>query len=348
MTRSERVVLLALPRATMVAVLLALAVLMAAGDEAGARVLFFEARKLAAAGDYAAACPKFEDSYRLDPGIGTSFNLADCYEHSGRIASAWARFLDVAAATKAAGQIEREQVARARAAVLEPRLARMTLEVDAKEPDVAVFRDGITVGAASWRIAVPVAPGPHVIETSAPGRIAWKTTVVVNDGPDSVTVVVPDLGVAPPEPAVESAASGPHAATPSSSVGGLVASPQPAPRHWSRPVVILGALGAAALLAGAAYGIKFELDNGQAEAICAGNDAICTQGQVDSHGSLVDSAHTDLKLEIIGLTVGGAALLTAGYLWWREVRHEHGASSRRPALAAMPFGPLGLALGGTW
>src|SRR6185312_13224264 len=106
----------------------------AAEDEAAARALFFEARRLVAAGNYAAACPKFEDSYRLDPGIGTSFNLADCYEHSGRTASAWARFLDVAAATKAAGQLDRERVARARAAALEPKLARMTLKVEAKVP----------------------------------------------------------------------------------------------------------------------------------------------------------------------------------------------------------------------
>src|SRR5205807_91874 len=101
-------------------------------------VLFLEGRKLAAAGDYAAACPKFEDSYRLDPGIGTNFNLADCYEHRGLIASAWARFLDVAAATKAVGQSERERVARARAALLEPKLARLTLEVEGTEPGLSV------------------------------------------------------------------------------------------------------------------------------------------------------------------------------------------------------------------
>src|SRR5215831_11151206 len=83
-------------------------------DEAAARVLFGEGRRLAGTGDYAGACPKFEESFRLDPGIGTGFNLADCWEHLGRTASAWGRFLGVAAAAKAAGQTEREQVARAR------------------------------------------------------------------------------------------------------------------------------------------------------------------------------------------------------------------------------------------
>src|SRR6266545_6749182 len=87
----------------------------AAGDEAAARALFLEGRKLVDEGNYADACPKFEESLRLDPGTGTSFNLADCFEHVGRTASAWARFLDVAAASKAADQADRERVARARA-----------------------------------------------------------------------------------------------------------------------------------------------------------------------------------------------------------------------------------------
>jgi hypothetical protein len=345
MTRSRHPSSIALRAATLVAVLLVPAGLRAAGDEAGARVLFLEARKLAAAGDYAAACPKFEDSYRLDPGIGTNFNLADCYEHSGRIASAWARFLDVAAATKAAGQLDRERVARARAEALEPKLARMTLKVEAKVPGVSVVRDGIEVGAAAWQVAVPIDPGPHLIEASAPGRIAWKTTVEVREGPGAVTVVVPDLAEAPlaepaPSPAV--------AATPSSSVADLVTAPPAPQRRWSRPVVILGAIGAAAVLTGAAFGIKFEMDNGEAEAICGGTESSCPSTQINSHTELVDSANTDLKLEIVGLAVGGAALLTAGYLWWREVRHEHPAPAPRPAVAAVPFGQLGLALGGNW
>jgi hypothetical protein len=348
MTRNSCAISTALRTATLVAGLLVPASLRAAGDEAGARVLFLEARKLAAAGDYAAACPKFEDSYRLDPGIGTNFNLADCYEHSGRIASAWARFLDVAAATKAAGQTDRERVARARAGALEPKLVRMTLQVEAQAPGVAVVRDGIAVGAAAWRVAVPVDPGPHVIEASAPGRVAWKITVAVKEGPGAVTVVVPDLLEAPPEPIVGPAAS-PTLTGTQTSESVLVATPEAPHRRWSRPVVILGAIGAAALVTGAAFGIEFEIDNGKAEAIsCAGGTTNCTTEQVTNHGDLVASANTDLKLEVVGLAVGGAALLTAGYLWWREVRHERSGPASRPALAAMPFGPLGLTLGGNW
>src|SRR5262249_24412526 len=57
--------------------------------EQAADRLFKEAEVLARAGRYAEACPKLEESERLDPGIGTQFNLADCYERTGRVAHAY-------------------------------------------------------------------------------------------------------------------------------------------------------------------------------------------------------------------------------------------------------------------
>src|SRR5690349_20750961 len=88
----------------------------AATPMAPARQAFMEGRKLAQAGDYAAACPKFEESLRLEVGVGPQFNLADCWEHIGRTASARALFLGAAASAKAVGQADREQVLRERSA----------------------------------------------------------------------------------------------------------------------------------------------------------------------------------------------------------------------------------------
>src|SRR5258708_3181799 len=82
-----------------------------ANDVAMAQSLFDDAKKLVGEGRYADACVKFEQSQKLDPGMGTLFNLADCFEHVGKTASAWAGFLDVAAQAKAATQTQREQAA---------------------------------------------------------------------------------------------------------------------------------------------------------------------------------------------------------------------------------------------
>src|SRR5512139_1741852 len=55
-----------------------------ASDKAAAEALFDEGRKLMAEGKYAAACAKLEASQKLDAGVGTQLNLADCYEKSGK------------------------------------------------------------------------------------------------------------------------------------------------------------------------------------------------------------------------------------------------------------------------
>ena len=85
-------------------------------DKAAAQSLFDEGRKLMSAGKYADACPKLAESQKLDPGVGTQFHLADCYEKLGQTASAWAGFLEAASAAKSMGQADREKVARERAA----------------------------------------------------------------------------------------------------------------------------------------------------------------------------------------------------------------------------------------
>src|SRR5215204_2648434 len=80
-------------------------------DPAAAQALFDQAKELIRQRKFAEACPKLQESNRLDPGIGTQFHLADCYEQSGRVASAWAAFLDVASQARAASQLDREKAA---------------------------------------------------------------------------------------------------------------------------------------------------------------------------------------------------------------------------------------------
>src|SRR5688572_25737334 len=90
-----------------------------AQQEGAAEVLFREARAAMRKGDVARACPKFAESYRLDPSLGTLLNLALCEEQQGRIVSAWTKFkhfLDSAPLSD-----KRREIARERVAELEPR-----------------------------------------------------------------------------------------------------------------------------------------------------------------------------------------------------------------------------------
>ncbi len=158
-------------------------------DTATAQVLFDEAKKLMAAGKHAEACPKLEESQKLDPGVGTQYNLASCYEQIGRVASAWSLFIEVAATSKAAGQPEREKVARQRAAALEPKLTRLAVNAPANAPaDLKVTRDGQPIGQAQWGTAVPVDPGKHTVTAQVPGRVPFTATVELTE-PGATTAV---------------------------------------------------------------------------------------------------------------------------------------------------------------
>ena len=59
------------------------------GNATLAEQLFNQGRDLVKANQWADACPKFEASLRYDPVLGTRLNLATCYEHIGKLASAW-------------------------------------------------------------------------------------------------------------------------------------------------------------------------------------------------------------------------------------------------------------------
>ncbi len=135
-----------------------------------AETLFREAKVLMSAGNLRDACPKFAESFRQDPGTGTLLALAVCQEQSGKLASAWASYNAVVGRARGEGQTERERAARERAAALEPRLSKLTIEVPpevAALPGLAILRDGEPMPVAAWGIAIPLDPGIHLVEAVA-------------------------------------------------------------------------------------------------------------------------------------------------------------------------------------
>jgi hypothetical protein len=192
----------------------------ASGDDvATAQVLFDEGKRRMAQHDYAGACPKLAESQHLAPALGTEFNLADCWEHVGKLASSWAAFLDVAEQTHRRGEAEREQAARQRADALEPRLGRLVVEVPVTRriADLQVLRDGEIVRDALWGISVPIDAGDHHIEARAPEHAPWSAVVHTEDG-KTTSVTVGELALAPH----------PHETqTPPAPVGGTTSTPPP-------------------------------------------------------------------------------------------------------------------------
>jgi hypothetical protein len=137
-------------------------------DAVSAEALFLEGRKAADAGDYSAACPKFAESYRLDPAPGTLLNTADCEERLGHIATAWLNFRK--AVELLPPNDSRVPIASRKASSLEKRLPRLTIRL-ARDvpPGTGVKRDGVEIGPGSLGVALPIDPGKHIVLVTAPG-----------------------------------------------------------------------------------------------------------------------------------------------------------------------------------
>jgi hypothetical protein len=178
--------------------ILALSVLMAVPtaanaqprDAAAADALFRAGRAAADRGDFATARTKFSQSQRLDPAPGTLFNIADCEEKLGLVASAWEHF--VTATQQLPPGDDRIAWARRRIEALGRRVPHLKVTLSpAAPPDAKVTRDGIEVRAATLGTAVSVDPGTHELVLVAPGHERVTTSVTLREAEMKEVVLEP-------------------------------------------------------------------------------------------------------------------------------------------------------------
>lgn len=164
-----------------------------------AEKLFADGRALMAAGRVAEACPKFLESQRLDPGVGTLLNLGECYERLGRTASAWASYREAVEGARRAGSLQRADFAAARAEAVAAKLAYLTVRVQARHAGMKITLNGIDMGEPTWGTPIPVDPGRQVVEAVAKGRAPFRTQKDVGMA-ETVVIDVPALAEAPSPP----------------------------------------------------------------------------------------------------------------------------------------------------
>lgn len=299
-----------------------------------AESLFQEARDLLERGKATEACPKFAESQRLEPATGTLLGLAMCHEQEGKLASAWAEYVEVAGAAQRDGHAERATFADQKAAALRPRLSTLTIEVAPEVAEITgleIKRDSVALGPGGWNLATPINGGNHQIDVSAPGREPWTQSIEI--APEQATAVVrlPILVLLPPEPEPEVAA--PQAQVDDSS-GRAPLEPTDglfSPQQW----VALGtaAAGAVSLGVGGVFLMQALADNSDSSADCQGNvcgpDGTRLRKDAVSHGNVAT---------VFG--VAGAVLVGAGvtiYLLDDSDDHaDEAAQTRGPRLFVAP------------
>ncbi len=248
-------------------------------------------------GNYAEACPKFEASYRLDVAVGTLLNLGVCLELDGRLASAWAKFLEAAALAGRSGSTDREQMARQRAAALESRLIRVRINVTTHVPQMRVTLAERELDAVMWSVPIPVDPGTWAVRATAPGYLPWEGSVTATEEGSVVELAVPALEEAP---VVEE----PAQPDPLRTLREPVEPPPPPPNPLRTAGWVTTGLGLATLGAGVGLGLN-------AKSLWDGAD--CRDGFCPSAAAQQDAENARTRANIAtGLYVAGGTIAAAG------------------------------------
>ena len=298
-------------------------------DRAIAERLFDRGRRQMEEGALAAACDSFAESQRLDPGTGTLLNLANCYEVSGKLASAWVEFREALAASRREKRSDRVRYASDHLAAIEPRLAYLTVSVAGRPQGETprITLDGRALGPAAWGVAIPVDAGRH--EALAEGR-RWRAAIDIRDGEHRQIEVPARLetemasGAGSPERSPRVSARSTEGPADES---WLAAHAEPAGRNRRTRVVelTLGGAGLAAIGVGSYFGWRASDLWSQRNRACP-MEACTVEGA--RLGSRADSAATVATWTIVGGVgaLGAAALL---FLWPRS-------ASRMSAQASTP------------
>jgi hypothetical protein len=269
-------------------------------NKAAAEALFAEGRSLMAAGRCAEAIPKFQASQRLDPGVGTLLNLAECYEQTGKTASAWAEYREVVSMARTSGSAEREELAQQKAGALEGKLSRLAISVvqGGQVDGLKVTRDGETVDPAEFGVPIPVDPGPHVIQASAPGKQTWSKRIEVGGDANTERVEVPllvDGGAG--------AASAPAAEADA---------PKKSGSGQRTLALVAGGVGVVGVALGAVFGLQASSSWDDAKSACDDYPYECGSGGLAKK----EDASSQATISTIGFVAGGVCLAGAAVLWF--------------------------------
>ncbi len=308
----------------------------AADDDHDKAVATFQAARAAiAAGDCASAIPKLEESLAYEPSVGARLSIADCYEQVDLVA-AW-RKLQEAAELAAVRNDPRQEIARDRAAALEPRLSMMHFAYAPAGTDLgglAVRIDGVLDPLLRQHASIPTTPGAHDIEVSLPHKKTWRGRIVARSAGTVVEVdVLVEDDVATSTSPVDATAllrSAPRSPYDESSRG----------RTQRIAGLGVGGAGLAGIGIGAVFGILALSDNARLRDACDGNIHQCPQS-ASNVTSLQSSARIAATVSTVGFVVGGAALV-AGVILYSSAPTSRGIEIR----ATTADGAAGILVGG--
>ena len=284
----------------MLAVALAAQVALAPASDAQPAVsaadqAFKSGRELAKQGKFAEACAEFEKSQTLDPQLGTLFNIAQCSEKIGNLATASAAY--------------RELVAR------DPNDARRTAAADALKPLLPRVP----------KLLVRIAPPPGLtISVEGKGRaLAFVPNQPTDIDLGDYTVIAKARGYTEQITKIRIAEEGTTklvdvALVPGAANADIVRKKQPEPPSngstRKRIGLVLVGVGGGAAVAGGVFGLIAQSQWKEARGVCGGTTC-ATQDELDRADRIGDRAHTNATLST-ACFIGAGALAATGLVLW--------------------------------
>jgi tetratricopeptide (TPR) repeat protein len=160
-----------------------------AGDKDKADALFKHGKKLMEEKKYSDACEAFEQSMKLDPGIGTELNIARCYEEWGKLGRAYHSYKTAEKMAKDANDSRAGKIDELIEAI-DSQVPRLTIHVTKDADTSSVTVDGNPVD--NFSDAIVLDPGPHKIEyTNAAGAKKSKVVPIERGGSSEITLDLP-------------------------------------------------------------------------------------------------------------------------------------------------------------
>jgi tetratricopeptide (TPR) repeat protein len=277
---------------------------------------FKQGRELLKAGKYDEACEQFEKSEHLDPQNGTRFNIAECDEHIGKVATALAIYRDLVAHDS---NDKRKAASQQRIDELVKQVAQLVVQVAGKPAHLAVRLGDRRIEPNQ---PIELDYGDYTVSVLADGMADYTGKVSLqNPGRVVLAVVLAPAGGEPSraEPEKPEQTDKPDKPDPEDDV-------QP---KSHRKTYAIGAmtLGGGGVLASFIVGLAAKGKWNDAKAACGGSTTCTNQTDLATANALRADASSKATLATV-LFIAGAAIAGGGvYLWLTDESGTHVSAS---------------------
>jgi hypothetical protein len=262
----------------------------ARADSAVAEALFKKGLDELNGNNFKAACADFKASDSAEASVGARLNLGKCNEKQGKLASAWSAYKSAVSLARGHDD-KRADDANASAAALEGKYSTVKFTMKAPQQGMKITIDGADTGGV-LDTDLPVDPGDHNVEVSAPGYVPQTLKLSIGAGVEKKTLDIPALAVD-----TTGKYSGGAGASGGGGGSGLLVGG-----------IVVGGIGVVGLVVGGAFGgLAISQKSTVKSTVTPAGSMTCVTAQCKN---ALSSAKTDATVSTAGLIAGG--ILVAG------------------------------------